>query len=72
MDNHGFFNFVLYKLLTITLEFIALYLLILMSEWFAEKKGYNLLERAWLITLISMPILTLIIWTIIIGRFHLF
>ncbi|MFP5106842.1 hypothetical protein ACSU6B_08740 [Neobacillus sp. C211] len=72
MDNHGFFNFVLYKLLTITLEFISLYLLILWSEWFAEKKGYNLFERAWLITLISMPILTLILWTIIIGRFHLF
>jgi hypothetical protein len=72
MDNHGILNFVIYKLVTISLQFISLYLLILFCEWFAEKKGYNLFERAWLITLIALPILTLILWTIIIGRFHLF
>ncbi|WHY66551.1 hypothetical protein [Neobacillus sp. SuZ13] len=72
MDNQGFLNFVIYKLLSLSIQFIALYLLILLCEWFAEKKGYNVFERSWLITLISLPLITLIIWTIIIGRFHLF
>ena len=72
MDNTGFLHFIIYNLLSLSIQFIALYLLILLCEGFAEKKGYNVFERSWLITLISLPLLTLIIWTIIIGRFYLF
>lgn len=72
MDNHGFFQFVLYKLLSLSVQLILLYILVLLCEWFAEKKGYNLFERSFLVTLVSLPILTFIIWTIIIARFKLF
>jgi hypothetical protein len=72
MTNDGFIDFVLYKLLSIFLQFIALYILILLCEWYAEKKGFNLFERAWLVSLIIFPIVTLILWTIIIARLKLF
>ncbi|PFN98690.1 hypothetical protein COJ85_20145 [Bacillus sp. AFS076308] len=72
MDNHGFFQFVLFKLISLSVQLILLYILVLLCEWFAEKKGYNLFERSFLVTLVSLPILTFIIWTIIIARFKLF
>jgi hypothetical protein len=72
MTSDGFIDFVLYKLLSICLQFIALYILISLCEWYAEKKGFSLFERAWLISLIIFPIVTLILWTIIIARFKLF
>jgi hypothetical protein len=72
MTSDGFLDFVLYKLLSICLQFVALFILILFCEWYAEKKGFSLLERAWLISLLTFPIVTLILWTIIIARFKLF
>ncbi|WP_160725224.1 hypothetical protein [Bacillus sp. USDA818B3_A] len=69
MDNHGFLQFVLYKLVSISIQLILLYILVLLCEWFAEKKGYSIFERSFLITLVSLPVLTFIIWTIIIYRF---
>ena len=72
MDNHGFFQFVLYKLISLSVELTLLYILVLLCEWFAEKKGYNIFERSFLVTLVTLPIVTLIIWTIIIARFKLF
>jgi hypothetical protein len=72
MTNDGFIDFVIYKLLSICLQFTALYILILLCEWYAEKKGFNLFERAWLVTLITFPIVTLVLWTIIIARLKLF
>ncbi|MEH7549357.1 MULTISPECIES: hypothetical protein [Bacillaceae] len=72
MDNHDFFQFLLYKLISLSVQLILLYILVLLCEWFAEKKGYNLFERSFLVTLVSLPILTFIIWTIIIARFKLF
>jgi hypothetical protein len=62
MTNEGFVDFVLYKWLILSLEFVALYILVLLCEWFAEKKGYTIFERAWLVTLITMPIITIILW----------
>jgi hypothetical protein len=72
MTNEGFINFVLYKLLILSLEFVALYILILLCEWFAEKKGYTIFERAWLVTLITMPIITIILLGIIFSRMKWF
>ncbi|ULT56577.1 hypothetical protein L1999_26660 [Neobacillus drentensis] len=72
MDNRGFFQFVLYKLISLSVELTLLYILVLLCEWFAEKKGYNIFERSFLVTLVTLPIVTLIIWTIIIARFKLF
>jgi hypothetical protein len=72
MTNEGFVDFVVYKLLSICLQFIALYFLIFLCEWYAEKKGFSLFERAWLISLIIFPIVTLMLWTIIIARLKLF
>ncbi|MEH7097432.1 hypothetical protein [Neobacillus vireti] len=72
MDNHGFFQFVLYKLISLSVELISLYILVLLCEWFAEKKGYNIFERSFIVTLVTLPVVTLIIWTILIARFKLF
>ncbi|MBT2655151.1 hypothetical protein J7E81_07835 [Bacillus sp. ISL-18] len=72
MDNHGFIQFVLYKLISLSVELTLLYILVLLCEWFAVKKGYNIFERSFLVTLVTLPIVTLIIWTIIIARFKLF
>jgi len=72
MDNHGFFQFVLYKLISISVQLVLLYIVVLGCEWLAEKKGYNIMERSFLVTLVSLPIITFIIWTIIIYRFKLF
>lgn len=72
MDNHGFFQFVLYKLISLSVELILLYILVLLCEWFAEAKGYNIFERSFLVTLVTLPVVTLIIWTILIARFKLF
>lgn len=72
MDNQGFFHFALDKLISISLEIILLYILVLLCEWFSEKMGYNIFERSWVITIVSLPLLTLILWTILINRFKLF
>jgi purine-cytosine permease-like protein len=72
MTNEGFVDFVLYKWLILSLEFVALYILVLLCEWFAEKKGYTIFERAWLVTLITMPIITIILLGIIFSRMKWF
>ncbi|EKN65646.1 hypothetical protein BABA_19476 [Neobacillus bataviensis LMG 21833] len=53
MDAQGLWSF---SLLFVK-QFIIYYLIILLGEWFAEKKGYNLFERAWLITIMALSLL---------------
>jgi hypothetical protein len=72
MTNEGFVDFVLYKWLILSLEFVALYILVLLCELFAEKKGYTIFERAWLVSLITMPIITIILLGIIFSRMKWF
>jgi hypothetical protein len=42
--------------------FIFFYLFILLGEWFVQKRGYNLFERAWIITMIALVLLTFMVW----------
>ncbi|MDR6121432.1 MULTISPECIES: hypothetical protein [Bacillaceae] len=58
MDIHGLLSFIFLKVK----EFIIFYLCILLGEWFAEKHGWNLFERAWLITIIALSIITFVFW----------
>ncbi|WML54794.1 hypothetical protein RCG17_09470 [Neobacillus sp. PS3-12] len=51
--------------------FALFYIFILLGEWFVQKKGYNLFERAWIITMIALVLLTFIAWRSL-GRYLLF
>jgi hypothetical protein len=52
-------------------RFIFLYIFILLGEWFVQKRGYNLFERAWIITMITLLLLTFIAWRNL-GRYLIF
>lgn len=62
MDDQGLFNFAVWKFLDVVKEFLIFFALIFLGEWFAEIKGYNVIERAWLITVIALSVLTFAIW----------
>lgn len=51
--------------------FIFFYIFILLGEWFVQKRGYNLFERAWIITMIAMVLLILMAWRNL-GRYLIF
>jgi hypothetical protein len=71
VDQQGLFNFAIWKMLNILKEFLIFYLFILAGEWFVTKRGYNLFERAWVITVIALSILTFVLWASF-GRLFLF
>jgi hypothetical protein len=52
-------------------EFIIFYIFIFLGEWFVQKRGYNLFERAWMITMIALILLTFIVWRTF-GRYLIF
>jgi hypothetical protein len=52
-------------------EFTLFYIFIFLGEWFVERRGYNLFERAWIITMIALVLLTFIAWRSL-GRYLLF
>jgi hypothetical protein len=58
-------------LFNILKELTLFYVFILLGEWFVQKKGYNLFERAWIITMIALVLLTFIAWRSL-GRYLLF
>jgi hypothetical protein len=58
-------------LLNLLKEFILFYIFILLGEWFVQKRGYNLFERAWIITMIALVLLTFIAWRNF-GRYLIF
>jgi hypothetical protein len=58
VDIHGLLSFIFLKVK----EFIIFYLCILLGEWFADRQGWNLFDRAWLITIISLSIITFVFW----------
>jgi hypothetical protein len=64
----GGLGLLLYNLLK---EFTLFYVFILLGEWFVHKRGYNLFERAWIITMIALVLLTFIAWRSL-GRYLLF
>lgn len=58
MDSNGLLSFVF----LLIKQFLIYFFIIGIGEWFAEKKGYNWFERTWLITVISLSILTFAFW----------
>ena len=71
MDGLILLHFTLWKLFDVLKEFIIFYVFILLGEWFVQKKGYNLFARAWVITLITLSILTFVVWAHL-GRLLIF
>lgn len=61
MNGHELFPYLLWKISDLLKEFIVLYLFILFGERFVEKRGYNLFERAWMITIIVLSVLTFLL-----------
>jgi hypothetical protein len=68
MNGFGLF---FWKLIDVLKEFVLFYILILIGEWFVQKRGGNLFERAWIITMIAFGILTFLLWKNI-GRLLIF
>lgn len=71
MDNSSLLHFTLWKLFDVARDFIIFYVCILLGEWFVQKRGYNLFERALIITIIALGLLTTIVWANL-GRFLIF
>ena len=59
VDSHAFLTFI-YMLIK---QFLIYFVIIGIGEWFANKKGYNLFERTWLITVITLSTLTIAFWS---------
>jgi hypothetical protein len=59
VDGQGLLSFVF----IIIKQFFIYFFIIGIGEWFAQKKGYNLFERTWLITVITLSALTLAFWS---------
>lgn len=71
MDGLSLLHFSIWKLVDMFKDFVILYLFILLGEWFVQKKGYNLFERAWIITMIVLFVITFMLW-VNFGRVLLF
>lgn len=71
MNGQELFSFIVWKMVSLLKEFIVFYLLILMGEWFASKRGFNLFERTWIVTVITLFVLTFVLWFHL-GRILLF
>jgi ethanolamine transporter EutH len=56
-------HFMVWKLYDTCKDFIIFYLFILLGEWFVQKRGFHLFERALIITIITMGLLTTILWS---------
>jgi hypothetical protein len=65
------FSLLIWKLFDLLKEFIFFYIFILLGEWFVQKRGYHLFERAWIITMIVLVLLTFMLW-INHGRYLIF
>lgn len=59
---HHLTNIVLWKLLDIVGDFLILFIVILIAEWYAVRKQYNLFERAWLLTVAVLMVLIIFLW----------
>jgi len=59
---HHLTNIVLWKVLDIVGDFLILFIVILITEWYAVKKQYNLFERAWLLTVAVLMVLIIFLW----------
>ncbi len=71
MNNHDFIHFVIARLFTMVIEFASFYMVVLLCEWFAAKRKYNIFKRACFITAVTFPMITIVIWTMTFSRHRL-
>ncbi|MDQ0229902.1 hypothetical protein [Metabacillus malikii] len=55
-------DFILRTFLNVIGDFLILFVVVLLCEWYANKKGYNVVERAWLVTVVVLMVLMLALW----------
>ncbi|KKI93238.1 hypothetical protein WQ54_05215 [Bacillus sp. SA1-12] len=62
MESQHIRDFTVWTFLDYIGDFLILFAVILVCEWYAGKKGYNIFERTWLITAAVLMVLILALW----------
>ncbi|TXC78502.1 hypothetical protein FS935_22720 [Metabacillus litoralis] len=59
MGNQDIKDYVVWNFLELIGDFLILFAVVLLCEWYAMRKGYNSIDRAWLITVGVLMVLIL-------------